>query len=89
MITEDIFVNSSQNICSDPSSEPSRQDGSNEGSQHMVSMRNTEKDIIKYSLLSRALLHHIALATLATADQADIRITVPGLVYRSNVCMAH
>ena len=42
-----------------PSSEMSRQDGSNEGSQYMVSVRN-EKNypslIIKYSLLSRALL---------------------------------
>ena len=27
-------------ICCDPSSEPSRRDGSDEGSQHMVSMRN-------------------------------------------------
>ena len=27
-------------ICCDPSSEPSGQDGSDEGSQHMVSMRN-------------------------------------------------
>ena len=31
----------------------SRQDGSDEGSQHMVLMRN-KKIIIKYSLLSRA-----------------------------------
>ena len=29
-----------QSICCDPASEPSRQDGSDEGSQHMVSMRN-------------------------------------------------
>ena len=28
------------NICCDPSSELSRGDGSDEGSQHMVSMRN-------------------------------------------------
>ena len=29
-----------KNICYDPSSEPSRRDGSDEGSHHMVSMRN-------------------------------------------------
>ena len=44
-----------ENICCDPSSETSRRDGSDEGSQHMVSMRN-KKTIIKYSLLSRALI---------------------------------
>ena len=29
-----------KNICCNPSSEPSHQDGSDEGSHHMVSMRN-------------------------------------------------
>ena len=29
-----------KNICCDPSSEPSRRDSSDEGSQRMVSMRN-------------------------------------------------
>ena len=30
-------------MCCDPSSEPSHRDGSDEGSQHMVSMRNKKK----------------------------------------------
>ena len=42
----------------DPSSEPSRRAGSDEGSQHMVSMRY-KKNILKYSLLSRALVFQI------------------------------
>ena len=44
-------------MCCDPSSEPSRPDGSNEGSQHMISMRNTKNYpsiIIKYSPSSTA-----------------------------------
>ena len=32
-----------RNICCDPSSEPSHRDGSDEGSQHMVSVRNKNK----------------------------------------------
>ena len=47
-----------KNICCDPSSELSRRDGSDEGSQHMVSMKNKKNYpsiIIKYSLLYRAL----------------------------------
>ena len=32
-----------KNICCYPSSEPSRRDGSDEGSQHMVWMRKVEK----------------------------------------------
>ena len=32
-----------RNICCDPSSEPSRRDGSDEGSQHMVLMKNKKK----------------------------------------------
>ena len=42
-----------KNIRCDPSSEPSGQDSSGEGSQHTVSMRR--KIVVKYSLLSRAL----------------------------------
>ena len=41
-----------ENISCDPSSEPSHRDGSDEGSQHMVSMRNKKiypSVIIKYS----------------------------------------
>ena len=48
-----------------PSSEPSRRDGSDEGSQHMVSMRNT-KIIIKYSLLSRALFNTVMCLRIGT-----------------------
>ena len=39
MIIRDNSVNSVKNMCCDPSSEPSHQDGSDEGSQHMVLMR--------------------------------------------------
>ena len=35
-----IFHITPSNICCDPLLEPSRQDGSNEGSQHMFSLRN-------------------------------------------------
>ena len=37
-----IFHIYHQNIFRDPSLEPSRRDGSNEGSQHMFSLRNKE-----------------------------------------------
>ena len=41
MIIRDTFLLIlHKNICCDPSSEPSRQDGSDEGSQHMVSIRS-------------------------------------------------
>ena len=49
------------NIHCDPSSEPSCRDGSDEGSQHMVSVRNKKSYfliIIRYSLLSRALYNY-------------------------------
>ena len=35
-------------MCYDPSSEPSRRDGSDEGSQHMVSMRNKKNQSSSY-----------------------------------------
>ena len=47
-----------KNICCDPKPEPSHWDGSYEGSQQMVSMRNKKKYpsiIIKYPLFSTAL----------------------------------
>ena len=40
IIKDDFLLLLHKNICCDPSSEPSRRDGSDEGSQHMVSMRN-------------------------------------------------
>ena len=46
------FVISAHKICCDPSSEPSRQDGSDDGSQHTFSVRNKKNYpsvIIKYS----------------------------------------
>ena len=43
MIIQDNFFNSEYNICNDNSSEPSRRDGSDEGSHCMVSMRNKNK----------------------------------------------
>ena len=54
MIIRDNFLLILQKtLCCDPSSDPSREDGLDEGSQHMLSMRN-KKNIIKYSLLSVA-----------------------------------
>ena len=50
--------------CDPPPSEPSRRDGSAEGSQHMVSVKKREKsspNYLKYSLLSRALLEYMTL----------------------------
>ena len=47
------------NICCDSSLEPSRGDGSNEGSQHMFWMRNKENNFSnypQYPLLSGALV---------------------------------
>ena len=44
MINGIIFVNSALYICCDPSSESSRRDGSDEGSQHMVSMKTKKND---------------------------------------------
>ena len=44
-----------KNICCDPSSEPSHRDGSDEGSQHIVSIRNKKNYpsvIIKYLCFS-------------------------------------
>ena len=40
MIIRDKFLILLKNICCDPSSELSRRDGSDKGSQHIVSMRN-------------------------------------------------
>ena len=48
-----------KNIFCDPSLELSRRDGSNDGSQHMFSLRNKKKYSLNYSqypLLSGALL---------------------------------
>ena len=61
MIIGITFAILHKNICCDPSSEPSPRDGSDEGSQHMVSTRNKKNYpliIIKYSLLSRARILH-------------------------------
>ena len=40
IIRDNILLILHKNIGCDPSSEPSRRDGSDEGSQHMVLMRN-------------------------------------------------
>ena len=55
IIMDNFLLILCKNICCDPSSEPSRRDSSDEGSQRRVSMRN-KKIIIKYSLLPTALL---------------------------------
>ena len=39
-----LFLISHPNICCDPSSEPSRRDSSDEGSQHMFLCRINEND---------------------------------------------
>ena len=52
MIIRDNFSVLYINIYCDPSSEPSRRDGSDEGSQHMTTMRNKQNYhsvITKYS----------------------------------------
>ena len=38
-----LFVH--ENLCCDPSLETSLQDGSNEGSHHMLSLRNEKNDL--------------------------------------------
>ena len=43
IIISDTFLTLHKTICCDPLSEPSHRDGSVEGSQHMVSMRNKKK----------------------------------------------
>ena len=50
-----FFLFLTETICCDPSSEPSRRDGSDEESQHMCLSR-INKNITKYSLLSRSLI---------------------------------
>ena len=65
MIIKDIFVNSA-----------SPEDSSDEGSQHMVSMRNKNNYpsiIIKYSLLSRALLQRVPTLFSTYRISSDIR----------------
>ena len=60
-----------RNICCDPSSEPSHRAGSDEGPQHIVSMRNKKNYpsiIIKYSLLPRALADSISSDELLHLD---------------------
>ena len=49
MIIRDNFCKFCIKTCCNPSSEPSRLDGSDEGSQHNVSMRNKENG---YKILS-------------------------------------
>ena len=41
-----LFLHKNIHVCCDPSSEPSRRDGSDKGSQNMVSVRS-KKNIIK------------------------------------------
>ena len=60
MIIKDNFVALHRNICCDPSSEPSQQDGSDEGSQHIVSMRYKNK----YPQLSSNTLSYLQLCSL-------------------------
>ena len=43
-----LFINEKNNISCDCSSEPSHSDGSNEGSQYMLSLRN-KKNVFKLS----------------------------------------
>ena len=54
-----VFLFHIETICCDPSFESSRRDGLDEGSQHMFlcSLQELFLFIIKYLLLSRALVH--------------------------------
>ena len=54
IIRDNFLLILHKNICCDPSSGPSHQDGADEGSQHMVSVRN--KKNYQILPLSRALL---------------------------------
>ena len=73
-----------KNIHCDPSLEPSRQDGSNEGSQCMFSLRNKKKTSLnyrQYPLLS------LALSMERTASPKCVLLSrhIEGVV-RSGVC---
>ena len=52
-----LLILHKKNICCDPSSEPSHQDGSAEGSQPMILKKNYPPIINEYSLLSNALAY--------------------------------
>ena len=47
-----------ENICCEPSSEPSHRDGSDEGSQHMVLMRNKKNYHLLPLIWSSVILHN-------------------------------
>ena len=53
-----LGINFSYYVCCDRSLEPSRRDGSNEGSQHMFSLRNKKISLnySQYSLISGTLI---------------------------------
>ena len=51
-----MFLN--KNMCCDPLSELSRQDGSNEGSQHMFSLRNKKNYLRILELSSHGMLDY-------------------------------
>ena len=62
------------NIRCDTSSELSHRDGSDEGSQHMVSVRNKKNYpsvIIKYSLLSRAVTALLTTSILRALEKRE------------------
>ena len=49
IIRDKVFFILHKNICCDPSSELSQQDGSDEGSQHMVSVRNKKNKTFNWT----------------------------------------
>ena len=72
-----IFLISNRNLCCDPSSKPSCLDCSDEGSQHafMQNKQNLSLNIIKFSLLSRALLNKFKNALIEQEFSQNYHIT--------------
>ena len=65
-----------KNLCCDPSYEPSRRDGSDEGSQHMVSLRNMKN--YPTVILSRA-MHKVSAAGAAwSLDLIETKVAIKG-----------
>ena len=75
--------------CCDLSSELSHRDGSDEWSQHMVSIRNEKTDpsiIIKYPLLSRALLSRLSSPFVLCFFCSNCSVSSRSLVDKHMIC---
>ena len=73
-----------KNIHCDPTSEPSCRDGSDEGSQHMVSMRNERYPsiVIKYPLLSKGLDYQVI---VVKPGGVSIHLNIFSLIFLLNI----